>query len=129
MNKFKTILFVDDDEMLTDFFSELLEEQGYAVVVAENGLVALEKFATMSIDLVITDVFMPEMDGIDFVTKLLDLFPETPILATSGGAKTVKAQFCLDTLHLMGVKDYLAKPVTSKVLLATIQAMEAKRGD
>jgi CheY-like chemotaxis protein len=129
MNKFETILFVDDDEMLTDFFSEFLEDNGYSVVVAENGLVALEKFATMSIDLVITDVFMPEMDGIDFVTKLLDLFPDTPILATSGGAKTVKAQFCLDTLHLMGVKDYLAKPVTSKVLLATIQAMEAKRGD
>jgi len=129
MKKFTKILYVDDDEMLTDFFKELLEGNGYQVVVAGNGLVALEKFATHSIDLVITDVFMPEMDGIDFVTKLLSLFPDAPILATSGGAKSIKAQFCLDALFLMGVKDFLAKPITAKALLSTIRGMEEKRGN
>ena len=66
----KTILVVDDEELLTKTFTRLLEKSGYEVYVAKNAQHALDMVEELDFDLIITDVRMPGMDGIDILKEI-----------------------------------------------------------
>ncbi len=120
----KTVLLVDDEELLREGLREVLEGHGLKVLEASNGNEALESFALADqIDLVISDVVMPEMDGVDFVDQLRKSFPDVPILTMSGGSRVVSARYGLDSALLSGATDTLAKPFTSKQLLAKVDEL------
>ncbi len=120
----KTILLVDDEDLLREGLREILELRSFNVLEAVNGAEALEQFALADkIDLVISDVVMPEMDGVDFIDHLRKSFPDVPILTMSGGSRVVSARYGLDSALLSGANDTLSKPFTSKQLLAKVDEL------
>lgn len=121
-----TILLVDDEDLLREGVREILEMADYSVIEASDGLQALQLFAVSDVDLVITDVVMPNMDGVDFVTKLRETFPLVPILTISGGSRVVSARFGLDSALLSGANASLTKPFNAKQLLDTVAQLLAE---
>mgnify|MGYP001281207245 CR=1 FL=1 len=120
----KTILLVDDEDLLREGLREILELRSFNVLEAANGADALEQFALADkIDLVISDVVMPEMDGVDFIDHLRKSFPDVPILTMSGGSRVVSARYGLDSALLSGANDTISKPFTSKQLLAKVDEL------
>ncbi len=82
----KTILLVDDEIDILDIQNRYLLQAGYDVLVAHDGKEGLELFRKKSIDLIITDIMMPNMDGYDFISEVQYIAPDQPFLFTT--AKT-----------------------------------------
>jgi two-component system, OmpR family, KDP operon response regulator KdpE len=113
----KRILVVDDERQITRMLRASLQSSGYEVLTAGNGVEGLEKFATGRPDLIITDLAMPEMNGLE-LTEAVRRLDRTPIIVLSvrdTDAMKVKA---LDE----GADDYLTKPFSMPELLARIRA-------
>lgn len=118
-----TILLVDDEDLLREGVREILEMSDYAVIEARDGEEALSLFAINNVDLVISDIVMPNMDGVDFVSRLRESFPDVPILTISGGSRVVSARFGLDSALLSGANASLTKPFNAKQLLEKVQQL------
>ena len=84
------ILVIDDDESIRVLLRTALELQGYDVVEAENGYEGLQCYQAGAIDLVITDILMPVMDGVEMITELQRDFPWVKIIAISGGRRALE---------------------------------------
>lgn len=82
-----SILLVDDDEDTVNVMRRILEPMFHTVFVAANGEEALNSLYDHAVDLVITDLLMPGMDGFDFIVELHRNFPKTHCIAISGGEK------------------------------------------
>lgn len=76
----KTILLVDDEVEITDIHQRYLVQAGYQVLVAHDGVEALEIFKRKPIDLIITDIMMPRMDGYDLISEVQYQSPDQPFL-------------------------------------------------
>ena len=102
----KKILLVDDDEIFLECIKNALEKKDYEVSTADNGEDGLNKFNKNSFNLVITDIYMPVMDGVQFINNLL-LFENKPVII----AQSVQSDMHL-VIELMqnGIYDYLLKP-------------------
>jgi two-component system response regulator CpxR len=83
----KTILCVDDNEQSLSIRKFMLETRGYKVVVSHNGREALQIFDHGGVDLVLSDLVMPDMDGAELVKRIKELSPETPAILFSGKIK------------------------------------------
>jgi CheY-like chemotaxis protein len=83
----KTILCVDDNEQSLSIRKLMLETRGYRVIVCNTGEEALKLFRHGGIDLVLTDLMMPGLDGNELVTRIKQVSPETPIILFSGKVK------------------------------------------
>ena len=118
-----TILLVDDEDLLREGVREILEMSDYTVIEARDGEEALSLFAINNVDLVISDIVMPNMDGVDFVSRLRESFPDVPILTISGGSRVVSARFGLDSALLSGANASLTKPFTAKQLLEKVKSL------
>ena len=79
-----TILFVEDDKDYRDSLKLRLTRLGYIVVEAHDGADAMLQYLASDVDIVLTDIFMPTMDGVDLIRSLQDLAPDVPIVAYSG---------------------------------------------
>lgn len=112
----KRILVVDDERQITRMLRASLQGSGYQVTVAENGLQALEKFREEKPDLVITDLAMPEMTGIE-LTGAIRRMADTPILVLSVRESDVMKVAALDE----GANDYVTKPFSMPELLARVR--------
>ncbi len=122
----ETILVVDDEPPLRRMLRRMLEKDGYRVLEASNGREALRVFADEHVDVVITDLFMPEKDGLETIREIRNLSPEAGILAISGGGKTV-GQDLLPYAEMLGAQRVLAKPLKHRDLLEAIQAIRGVR--
>ena len=76
----KTILIVDDEPNIRFLFKDELSKQGYSIIEANNGLVALKQLEKNDVDLIILDIMMPQMDGLDFLTKLRQSDKKIPVI-------------------------------------------------
>ncbi|MEO5340405.1 MAG: response regulator [Magnetococcus sp. MYC-9] len=120
------ILVVDDDEIMRTFLVAILRYVGYTVTESDNGLSGLKRLQTDPADLVITDIFMPEMDGLDLLTEILRNHPDSKIIAISGGYRAMNAQLTLKMAQGLGAIDIIAKPFqTSAVLKQVARALHA----
>ncbi|MBN1596528.1 response regulator [candidate division FCPU426 bacterium] len=81
----KTLLIVDDQEGIRTALHFLLEDSGYIVITAEDGREAVKIIQKQPVDLVITDILMPEMDGLELITFLRKYNPNLPCIAISAG--------------------------------------------
>ncbi len=123
----KRILLVEDHPKTMQVMREELDLLGYEVVVAKNGLEALETAGLKLPDLIIMDIRMPNMDGLQ-VTSQIRQNPKTqaiPILAATAKALTGDKETCLAS----GCSDYLAKPFTHRELDAAIRKLLSAHSD
>ncbi|WP_280191219.1 response regulator [Delftia sp. PS-11] len=119
------ILIVEDDEQFRQMLASMLAADQHRVSQAGNGFQGLEAAGRGHPDLIITDILMPEMDGIDFVMALKRQCPHVPVIAMSGGRRSISAEFNLNSASLMGVAAILTKPFKRDDLrLAVRQALE-----
>jgi len=113
-----TILIIDDEESVRALLRFALEAAGYEVTEAANGRQGLERYRQRPMDLVIVDMLMPVMNGLDMLLDLTREFLHAKVIAISGagGEKNV-----LDTAKLLGVRHTLHKPFSMDALLKTVQ--------
>lgn len=118
----KLILFADDNEPFRLSFSRILERSGYRVAQADDGSEALRKFRESPPDLVICDLIMPEVEGMETIQEMLRLSPGVRIIAISGGGRVNPLDY-LKVARMMGAVETLAKPFSSDELLAVIERL------
>jgi DNA-binding response OmpR family regulator len=114
------ILVIDDDEIVRETIGEVLEQAGYEVVYASDGRRGISSFKKLQPALVITDIIMPETEGIETMLEIKRLSPTVPVLVISGGARIVDLDF-LDSARKLGADDVLAKPFDDEELLARVR--------
>ena len=118
------LLIVDDDKTTRKLLSLYLKGKGYEIVSAENGLDAIEKLGTESINLVVTDMNMPYMDGIE-LTKTLrsdNGLKDIPIIMVTTEADDEEKKKAFDA----GVDDYLVKPTNAEAISDSIKRIVKK---
>ncbi|MFA5515714.1 MAG: response regulator [Desulfuromonadales bacterium] len=115
--KIKSILIVDDEENARFGLCKLLSQEGYAVQSAANGYEALDLLRRREIDLVITDINMPEMNGMIFLRELNRHYPSTHVIMITafGGVESY-----LEAMNL-GALDYIHKPVRLEELKSVME--------
>jgi CheY-like chemotaxis protein len=117
------ILLIDDDALLRDTLRQLLELDGHHVEEACDGAVGLSMLRQRaSVDLVITDMLMPQVDGAQVIVEIKRLRPGLPVLAISGGRRSLSTRFNLDTAVLAGAAQSLPKPFGRAALQAAVES-------
>jgi DNA-binding response OmpR family regulator len=118
------ILVVDDEAGVRKFFRLALEQAGYEVTEAENGRQALDQALAGRVDLLITDLVMPEKEGIETIRALRREAPGIGIIAVSGAF----GGMFLSHARMLGADAVLGKPVGANLLLAKVaEVLEARR--
>lgn len=115
------ILLVDDDDALRTMLRKTLVKFGHQVTEARDGKEALKLCAGLTPDLVLTDLIMPEKEGLEVVLTLRRSRPDVKIVAMSGGAR-INARDFLHIAKMMGAHQILEKPFSNEALSAAIQA-------
>ncbi|MDH3272168.1 MAG: response regulator [Gemmatimonadota bacterium] len=118
------ILVVDGDATARRVIRALLEDAGHVVVEASNGREGLEAFSEHVPDLVITELYMDEMDGIEFLRGIRERWPPEPVLVMSSRTGP-DAQSLLRVAQLLGASGLLDKPILEKNLLEKVGAILA----
>ena len=114
------ILLVDDDEPTRELFARLLAQRGYQVAEAGNGRTALEQMQQKPAELVITDMIMPEMDGMEFVVALRRVYPGVKIIAMAESGLG-PAENSLKIARALGAHKTLVKPLDPEQLISAVQ--------
>jgi DNA-binding response OmpR family regulator len=116
------ILIIDDDHAIRASLQLVLEREGYEVVCAVDGGAGIRMFERASPQMVITDLIMPNKEGIETIMELRSRDATMPILAISGGARIHNTDF-LQIARRLGANESLAKPFTSKELVAAVRRL------
>lgn len=114
----QSILLVDDDQELCELLSSYLKAEGFAVTTCHTGIAAAELLSECSFALMVLDVMMPELNGIDLLKRLRDT-DHTPVLMLTARGDPIDRILGLE----LGADDYLAKPCNPRELLARIRAI------
>ncbi|MBF0294985.1 MAG: response regulator [Magnetococcales bacterium] len=122
------ILVIDDDISIRALLREILEEEGHVVEEATDGRAGLRQFRKQRPDLVMTDILMPEKDGVELIMELKELSAQIPILAMSGGGRGLDAAFNLRMAQDFGANRVLVKPFSRSQALELVQEILARRG-
>jgi len=120
----KKVLIVDDDESLRRRLAALLEAAGYEVTQASNGREALNRAGTLEADIILTEIVMPEVEGLQLIQELLRLNPSQRIIAMSGAHR---AESYLATAKSLGAKATLTKPLPAEKLLRTLHQVSHRQ--
>lgn len=102
----RRVLLIDDDDAMREIVEMILLEQGLEVVTVADGVAALETAKASHFDLVLSDLRMPKMSGLDVLVALKALEPQTPVIILTAYASKETAQACMDS----GAFDYMRKP-------------------
>ena len=122
LNLITRILIVDDDVQIRNMLRQMLELEGYEVMDAPDGKEALRLYLENPIDLIITDIIMPEKEGIEIIMELRRQFPDVKIIAISGGGRLDPAQY-LRIAKSAGVQYAFAKPVEREELFKAVREL------
>ena len=106
------ILVIDDDEQFRAMLVQMLTQDGHQVAIAADGEEGLRLIGQAAPELIITDILMPKKDGMDLLLELDRADSPIPVIAVSGGRRSITAEFNLDSAALLGARAVLAKPFT-----------------
>ena len=118
------ILIIDDDQAVQLSLQISLEREGHQVECASDGEEGLRRFASKTPDLVITDLIMPNKEGIETIMEMRKLDAKTPILAISGGGRLSNVDF-LNMAAKVGANAILPKPFERPELVAAVRRLLA----
>lgn len=114
------VLLIEDDYELRELLTIILEREGLFVEGAENGIEGVKKFRENPFDLVVTDIIMPEKEGIETIVELKDIQSDIKIMAISGGGQ-IEANEYLGMASNFGVEKALAKPFEMEVFVTCVK--------
>lgn len=112
-----SILIVDDEQDILDQLPSIIKRWGHQALTAANGFEALKVFQTNTVDLIVSDIRMPEMDGLQLLQKVQDIDKQCPVLFLTGYPSDDSA---IEAMH-SGAEDYLVKPVNYDELKLRIE--------
>jgi len=116
------ILIIDDDEQIRDLLRQVMEWSGYTVVEAENGRKGMRRQREEPADLVITDLIMPEQEGLETITLLKKEFPGVKIVAISGGGR-IGPEAYLPAARELGADLVFSKPFDVKNFVTAVREL------
>jgi CheY-like chemotaxis protein len=114
------VLVIDDDEQVRALLYEILDRAGFAVIEASNGVEGLKLYRSQPVDLVITDLVMPEKEGVETIMELRSQFPNTRIIAISGGQRAGARDY-LPIAARLGAHRTVAKPFSRQEILEAVR--------
>ena len=117
------ILVVDDDELVSEYLSALLEAESYDVMVLNEPKAALEYFKAHPdyFDLIVTDQIMPGLTGVEITQSILELRPDLPVLLITGYSEKISAQ----NAESFGLSGFFPKPINENLFLDKINNLIA----
>lgn len=116
------ILIVEDDKDLREMLKLSLTRRSFTVLEAENGREAITHFKPLVTDLVVTDIIMPEEDGLKVIMKLREIKPSIKIIAISGGGKAGPGSY-LNLAKALGADHIYSKPFSIIEMISRIEAL------
>ncbi len=119
------ILVVDDNDDIRQMLRLLLEQEGHEIREAANGKLALKLLAQEAVDLIVTDIIMPEMEGIDLIMAIRSVKPDAKIIAISGGGR-IDPRLCLNMAGKLGADRVLQKPFGKAAILGAIDELRGE---
>ena len=120
--KILDVLIVDDEEEITKLLSYTLRSKSYNIITSNSAMQALEIFSKNSIDILVTDIKMPYMDGFELSKKVIEMYPDTQIIVISAHSDVDSA---LEALKI-GAVHFLQKPISPNILLFAINSAAEK---
>ena len=123
MERSATILVVDDDPVITSLLKATLEQDGHAIVALTSSREAVERVARDDFDVVVTDLAMPELSGLELCQRVLGVRPETPVILLTGHATV---QTAIEAMRA-GAYDFVTKPVDADLLRIVVARATQKR--
>lgn len=118
------ILLIDDDDMVRDLFRSILTDAGYEVVAAIDGAEGLRRIEEGGFDVVLTDILMPEKEGVSTILAMKKMRPGIGIIAISGGGRT-RNLTPLRIAKKVGADLALSKPIEPNDLLKAVRKVAA----
>lgn len=118
------VLVIDDNPDIRELIEFILQGAGYSVEVAEDGEAGLRSQRAQAFDIVITDIFMPNQDGIETIARLREEFPAVKVLAMSGGGSRAKGDGYLFTAREIGAHAVVTKPFDPEHLLTVVRSLQ-----
>ena len=115
------ILVIDDEEHIRGLYKRILEQAGHEVIEAADGCVGVKLYRESPTDLIITDIIMPEKEGLETIMELRRDFPDVKIIAISGGGTAISSSTCLSLAQSLGVAKTVAKPFNKQQLLDSVE--------
>lgn len=110
------VLVIDDDNWFRGYLTDLLEREGFDVMPLENGLGIGELLRSAPIDAVVTDLYMPQMDGIEICRAVRHTALHIPVICLTGSTSPGRDS-CLDAMMLLGARAVLTKPIDQRALV------------
>ncbi len=121
MQSLQRVLIIDDVAGVRESIRIALNAAGFATTVAENGLKALEVLASGSFDIVVTDIWMPSLDGISLIKKLKGEQPGLRVFAMTGGGPRMTIETAASLAEIWGAEKVFVKPFDEASLIAAIE--------
>ncbi len=116
------ILIIEDDDFMQNMLKQTFERSGYDVATAANGKIGLEMYDSNSFDVVITDLLMPEMEGIETLINLRKKNERVKVIAISGGGRNSPENYLL-MAEKLGAQKTFPKPIDRQGLLSAVKEM------
>jgi DNA-binding response OmpR family regulator len=133
----KRVLIIDDDDAVRGALERVLARRGYAVRTAPGGEEGLAELRDEPVDVVVTDIIMPKMNGVDTIKAIVKEFPQVKIIAISGGGnfgiteyrpEAITTTAYLTAARQAGAQAVLTKPFETSELVAAIEAVSGGAG-
>ena len=114
------VLVVDDEPLMRDILRRMLQTEGYEVEEAEDGFEGLQRYRAVPADLVITDLHMPRLSGLDMIKELLHEFPNVKVIMISGDGDMMR-----NVVQALGIQETLQKPFQMNAVMAAVHTTMA----
>jgi len=118
----KHIMIIDDDQQFRHMLKTVLESSGYEISEAPNGAAAFKRMECKPADLIIVDILMPEMDGLETIIRMRDDYPFVKVVAVSGGGR-IEPDNYLRSAEKLGALRTFTKPFDNQQLLTAVREM------